>query len=506
MEQPSGASTVDESVTLENVQHLFVVSDLHLGGEDPSREVFRDDDALAWLVGECATHAATERTVLCLAGDIIDFLLAVDARYFNADRAPATIEYVATKQVPKTCAAVKRFVAQPNATLAILIGNHDLEFVRPNVREALVSHFVAASDPAARARVRWVAEELRFPMKTRAVRVVHGNASDDFNRLPWDVKLRFRDQSPSSAPNAGTRLVIDVINPIKLDYAFVDLLKPETTAVPTLLLALPTDVVPKPELVARVTSCFVQSKIDALPLSLRAVTSWFGRSSDPQTQSAARTLGALDRSVDRNVDESEEAIREAAALLIENDLPIEAIVRQTGTLRPQDFIVAKLQLKSDKDALRIGLQSFVKDDTFSLTALSADDQGIIRDARAQEILIAGHTHLARSTAVGDGAQYINTGTWMRLMRIEAPMIEGASIDRFIRSVETPDVRALDNKFDAGGPPGSQRALAFRRRTYAYATNRADDATGAVVTSAELFTVVGETTFSAKRARDEMEQP
>lgn len=504
MEQPS-ASAVVESVTIDNVQHLYVVSDLHLGGLDPSREVFCDDDALAWLVDTCSERAATESTVLCLAGDIIDFLLAVDAKYFDAERAPSTVEYVATKQVPNTCRALHDFVAKPNATLAILIGNHDLEFVRANIREAFVRHFVAPADDDARGRVRWVAEELRVPMSTRAVRVVHGNSSDDFNRLPWDVKVRFRDQSPSTAPNAGTRLVIDVINPIKLDYAFVDLLKPETTAVPTLLLALPTDVVPKPELVARVASCFVQSKIDTLPLSLRVITSWFGRSSDPQTRSSVRTLSALDRSADRNVDESEDAIREAAALLIEHDLPIEAIVQQKGTLRPQDFIVAKLQLKSDRDALRIGLQSFVKDQTFALSALSTDDRGIVRDARPQEILIAGHTHLARSTTVGNGTQYINTGTWMRLMRVESSMIDGASIDRFIRSVKTPDVRALDGNTDTHNQPSSPGGLAFRRRTYAYAANKKDPATNAIETSAELYEVTGGAEFTAKKASDETEQ-
>jgi hypothetical protein len=77
--------------------------------------------------------------------------------------------------------------------------------------------------------------------------VEHGNRYDGWNAIDYDAlrrvcSLQSRGQPiPSNLrlqPPAGSQLVAAVMNPIKRNYPFIDLLKPESTAAVPLLLAL----------------------------------------------------------------------------------------------------------------------------------------------------------------------------------------------------------------------------------------------------------------------------
>ena len=75
---------------------------------------------------------------------------------------------------------------------------------------------------------------------------MHGNEVDPWNLTDYEAAVtdrprRLSQVAPKWSPNAGSKLVIDVMNDIKKRYAFVDLLKPEGPAVvPTLLVLDPT--------------------------------------------------------------------------------------------------------------------------------------------------------------------------------------------------------------------------------------------------------------------------
>jgi hypothetical protein len=93
---------------------------------------------------------------------------------------------------------------------------------------------------------------------------VHGNEVDDWNVVDYEALRRIGRNSQQGLPvkpwipNAGTQLVIEVMNEIKRgNYPFVDLLKPETGGVLRALVTL------EPALAGRVFS--------ALPAATRKV-------------------------------------------------------------------------------------------------------------------------------------------------------------------------------------------------------------------------------------------
>jgi hypothetical protein len=99
--------------------------------------------------------------------------------------------------------------------------------------------------------------------------IEHGNRSVAWNQIDYDALRRIRSfqsrrqQVPDKyifAPPAGSGMVASIINPIKRDYSFVDLLKPEEAAVVPMLLAL------EPGSIARFSARLLRSLIE------RAVT------------------------------------------------------------------------------------------------------------------------------------------------------------------------------------------------------------------------------------------
>jgi UDP-2,3-diacylglucosamine pyrophosphatase LpxH len=440
--------------------HLYVVSDLHLGGDDPSNQVFcaDDDAALEWLVFRCSDSAREGRTTLCLAGDIVDFLIDAQRSYFDVDHAVRTINHVAKQQCPRFFAALQAFTEQHFATLVVLLGNHDLEFVDARVQTA----WEKQAGPT-----RWEREEYRATIDGHSIRVVHGNETDSYNRLPPSVKAEFASpQPPASPPNAGTKLVVDLLNPIKKQYSFADLLKPETGAVPLALLCLPT-LIPKHELLRRYSSVAMMLGRESATFGLRQLLRWFAAAPDEATRSSARrTLSALDRSEQRDVDQSRDDIRAHAQYALTYDVPIEAMV-DDGNLGLGAYLWAKAGGRGDDEAMRIGLDSYAKDTaTFDVepTVVSAEDRAIMSLASGNEILVAGHTHLARSLKTPTNGHYFNTGTWMRLAKIEGFMLTAEHFATFKHGISTNDVRELDVLRTYGS---KKQSIAYRRRTYVH---------------------------------------
>src|SRR5262249_19849787 len=121
----------------------------------------------------------------------------------------------------------------------------------PEVQENLLDR-ICGDDDAARGRVRIAMDGTGYTCMVggRRVLCIHGNAADPWNVVDHDALRAFiKAQNEGSEPQpltpcAGTRLVIDVMNGIKRHYPFVDLLKPETVAVPNVLLALPAHLHP----------------------------------------------------------------------------------------------------------------------------------------------------------------------------------------------------------------------------------------------------------------------
>ncbi|WP_197041099.1 metallophosphoesterase, partial [Chondromyces apiculatus] len=231
---------------MDALDQIHIVSDLHLGGI-PGHQIFNQGRALAAVIDHLGEVAKARRVGLVLNGDIVDFLAEEGAAYLDPLGAPAKLQGIFEDEAFRPVwDALAGFVQAPGAVLVLVLGNHDVELALPTVTELLVGR-IAGDDTEARARVRLGLDGQGYTCEVggRRVHCVHGNQVDPWN--PVDFKALERvaqaveahEVPPAWEPNAGTRLVVDVMNDIKLEYAFVDLLKPETVPVPAVLLGLP---------------------------------------------------------------------------------------------------------------------------------------------------------------------------------------------------------------------------------------------------------------------------
>ncbi|QRN99524.1 metallophosphoesterase [Archangium violaceum] len=224
---------------------VFVISDLHVGGQPVEGErgfrLMTEPGRLASFIRHVAARSGPVELVI--NGDFIDFLAERHEqvphwRAWNQDEQTALdlLERMTSREPDADVfKALAEFVAAGHS-LTVLLGNHDIELSYPRVRQALLSKlgpFDFVYDNEALVRGDAVIE--------------HGNRYDRFNQVDHDGLRRLRSamsrrdedlsRAAFSAP-PGSRMVADVMNPMKEQFAFVDLLKPETGAVIPTLLAL----------------------------------------------------------------------------------------------------------------------------------------------------------------------------------------------------------------------------------------------------------------------------
>jgi hypothetical protein len=230
---------------------------------------------------------------------------------------------------------------------------------------------------------------------------------------------------PAKEPqvNAGTRLVVDVMNGIKRLYPFVDLLKPETVPVPGVLLALPTHLHAPLLDFAKIT---LRLAFD----SARKETGFLG--ADAPAAPPADGYRALDmlvrglRDQGGRADDGGDAEARAAAWLDQAETDFAAgkrpvdVVGEDGYLGIGSIILDRLVGRDPREDLRQALRKYlVGDRTFLFDTEDAvyleHDREVGPDVH---FIIAGHTHLERRIPRTRGAGvYFNSGTWIRLIQI-----------------------------------------------------------------------------------------
>ena len=225
------------------LQSLHIVSDLHLGGRE-SFQIFGSTLELVWLINQVAGIPKPGTHGLLINGDFIDFLAEEPSVQFDPDGAVAKLDGVWQRFEP-VFAALQGLLKTPHRLLIVNLGNHDLELALPWVRAHLTER-LANGDEAARARLVWVTDGTGVRCRVGGAKVVcvHGNEVDSWNVADYERLRRIgRDYQfgvsvEGWTPNAGAQMVIEVMNQIKRDYPFVDLLKPEAEGVLPILAAL----------------------------------------------------------------------------------------------------------------------------------------------------------------------------------------------------------------------------------------------------------------------------
>jgi len=368
---------------------LFVISDLHLGGE-PGRDGkpgFQicppaTQALLANFIDGLPAKTASADVRLVLAGDIVDFLAEEPFQPFTADPKEAGIKLSRILEATaEVWAAVKRFVTKREGAVTLMLGNHDIELAFPDMRPLLL-------DRIGEGRVEFIYDNEAF--RCGGVLIEHGNRFDEWNAVPHGALRRVRSQQSRGVPVTpefpampGSRLVTDVMNPLKKQYAFVDLLKPEDAGALPILAALGAG-------------------------GLREAWKFFQR---------FRQTWSVDYDEER-----EPLSQELIAGNIGEDQKLFDLaqdIAQGGNATEVGAAGKRLVA----EALFQAVRSVIGRHREAFDVAKEDEKYLVPARRAAaagfQVIVYGHTHLAKRVPLGakDAAfpVYLNTGTWADLM-------------------------------------------------------------------------------------------
>ncbi len=163
--------------TKDVFDELFVISDLHLGGQDEPTLFDAKEQFSNWMQSTVLPRCVADRHVgLVINGDMFDFLAERGAKYFDPPAARGAVSRIAADPHYKPVFDdLKTFLDRPNTRLAITLGNHDLELCDSGVRAAVEQ---VLNQPGNRNdRIAWRLESRGYRCKVSSKRVVcrHGN-------------------------------------------------------------------------------------------------------------------------------------------------------------------------------------------------------------------------------------------------------------------------------------------------------------------------------------------
>ena len=444
---------------------LYVISDLHLGGPT-GFQIFNSGNELARLIDYLATINPAERIALLINGDFVDFLAERPSLHFDPAGAIEKLDRIATNDASfkQVFTALHNFAATKNRFLIINLGNHDLELALPWVAARLME-ILAGNNYEARGRITFSFEGTGFLCWVGNARIlcVHGNEVDTWNVADYETIRRFGREVmqgrpiDSWIPNAGSQLVIDVMNDLKSRYPFIDLLKPEVQGVLPTIAALAPDQRDKLRAIGATAARLILDKI-------KRATGFLGEG-DEDDYLAGRSLAmpgllppdgnGFGQVVGRNTFEADR--RQYAASLLDNaearlgrDVdPLTLILddqRETylgataafmewvrGSDTSEVLRKALIELREDRS-----FDPSVEDDTFRLL----DDQiGDVAD-----FVVAGHTHLERALPRKKrSGWYFNSGTWARLIKLEGDVLgDSAKFREVFKAFGAGTMAALDS--------------------------------------------------------------
>jgi len=383
-------------------------------------------EKLCDFLGQLADYKAPadEKIELILNGDFVDFLAIEPFQAWTPDES-ACVEKLnkAEQQFPQVFDAFRRCIARTHY-FTITLGNHDIETALPRVTDALLDKLGTSLKSC---------EFLRTNQAYRVgdLLVEHGNRYDSWNAIDHGALQRVAsahsrlETPPLMDPCPGSFMVEKLVNSLREEYPFLDLLKPENKILSLVLFAL------EPSL-KRDLRRFTQFSRFFVAQWARTRT-WL-----PRIASAAEELISapdMDTSLpgplrtafqDQLTAFDEEEISSLGELL-----NFKKRIRQESMAQ---LIRDEKPLPADRlHKLRLALAAALQGDrTFDLDGpdgpyLEAARRMIGDGTSTRPCVVAmGHTHLRKHVTVGSAGHYINTGTWVDLIRISPTLLESES--------------------------------------------------------------------------------
>jgi UDP-2,3-diacylglucosamine pyrophosphatase LpxH len=408
------------------VDTLHVISDLHLGGEE-GFQIFRCGKEFERLTETIISEAEAGSVGLVVNGDFVDFLAESSAEFFAIYSAEAKLKRIlADPAFAPVTTGLRRLLSTPNVVVAINLGNHDLELALPWVRRCLTT-LLTEDDPVRRGRLVLAFDGvgIRCMVGIATILCLHGNEVDAWNVTNHEVIRKIaRDVTrglpvETWIPNAGTQLVVSVMNEVKRCYPFVDVLKPETGAVLPVLFAL------DPALAKKVSGL-----VGTLPRrtadDTRLRMGWLGETPAATVQAPDQTVGPpLDLSGSGRIDRAAMARAlmdqaETRHLAGDDALSLVTAGQRGDNLGFGSATFAYLVGKPKVEVLRRALDGLDTDQSFNPFAEDDTYREIDKLVGGSvDFIVTGHTHLRRALPRRNGSgRYYNSGTWAALMQID----------------------------------------------------------------------------------------
>lgn len=440
-------------------QTLYIISDLHLGGspEEAEKPSFQMSDQkgrerLAAFIRSLIKKHTPQRAVhLVINGDFIDFLAEEPFQPFTISESEAMVKLDnAIKHSQNVFDALGEY-CESGARLTILLGNHDIELSLPSVRRKMM-------DCLRHGNVHFFYDNEAFQIGP--VLIEHGNRYDSWNAIHHNALRAVRSalsrkEDPPSFPIApGSLLVEHVMNKIKVDYPFIDLLKPETYAAIPILAILAPEMFGELNEIGRwhknyqllfgATWAHVTSNREGRRLGGGYISAPRASGVPPKQKAHSRDMAAPlhGRSwVAAGPDDDTEAALTLARRLMragttrtaEIASPLKALGKAAHTGR----MAVNIKLAGNRieavSSLLEAWRYFCKNDPNYLD-INHESNSYFRSINAlwkkHEVVIYGHTHLAKYLKP-EHRVYINTGTWADLIFVPRSVSENVEHQAFI---------------------------------------------------------------------------
>lgn len=426
-------------MSVQTFHELHVVSDLHLGGK-PGFQIFRQGDTLANFIKKMSAQPSDRKIGVVFNGDIVDFLAEEPASYLDPKGAIAKLERIFYEDpaFSGVWSALQKFVAEPNRQLILILGNHDVELALPHVTEWILEN-LSQGDSAARGSVTTCFDGAGFPcmVGNKSVFCIHGNDVDIWNMvdhkqlLELSLAINTNALPPAWDPNAGTRMVIDVMNAIKRKYPIVDLLKPEVEAVVPILLTMDPGRLRE---ISKILSVAAFLTRDMLRHSLEGMPAEEEMVKGPEFEQKVMN-DFLNKYFEYDETESMDAGEEE--------------LEGFGTFIPAFFSNKDKKVEKLRKALKKELES---DQSFIITEKDKLFNKMNKEIGSKvNYLITGHSHKERAIPrEASGCYYFNSGTWIRLIRLTEDVLgNDEEFARVYAAFESGSMEQLDAINDLG---------------------------------------------------------
>lgn len=389
------------------VNELIVLSDLHLAPNRNTGSVHLDHElaaCLKWILKE------TSDCMVVLAGDVFDFLALTDCSANGFDRFTCFAKQV-TEHHPEIFDALAKLAQSPQHTVVFMSGECDAELMIPQVQD-VIERRLGSTGP--KPSVRWLVfgEALRVQVGPAVVVIEHGNSFDPWNRLDYTslqtmlslASRKLPEPRPSEEPRPpepplSVELTSKVISKMRVQYPWIDCLKPVNESILPLLWPFTSQ----------------SQRRDVIVLADRYETI--------KTKSALKKFSNLPDPA--KLYQGEKEARSSREDQIFEDWIDSIYVQQSGLpVNNNSSLMEKIRAISNQDWL---FEIERPSDTLQYLKPMFES--------GADLIIHGHTRAAKICAVHDGL-YINAGAWSPLLQIPKSHESNSVWEAFLERLRT----------------------------------------------------------------------